>query len=58
MSYKDNYKSVQVNLLRDKHKDLIEWLEKKADLEERSLNSIFIHILKKELSRCQKEEGK
>lgn len=54
MSYKENYKSVQVNLLKDKHKHLIEWLDNICEDEERSLNSVIVHILKKEFSRCQK----
>jgi len=55
MSYKDNYKSIQVNLLKNKHKDIIKWLESVCEDEERSLNSIIIHILKGEYSRCQKK---
>ena len=55
MSYKDNYKSIQINLQKDKHKDLIEWLKGVCEDEERSLNSVIIHILKKEFSRCQGE---
>lgn len=55
-SYKDKYKSIQLNLLRDKHSELIEWLESLSDEEERSLNSIIIHILKQELKRV-KEAG-
>ncbi|KKK47034.1 hypothetical protein LCGC14_3159250, partial [marine sediment metagenome] len=52
----DNYKSVQVNLLKDKHKNLIEWLNSICEDEERSLNSVIIHIIKKEYNRCQKEK--
>ena len=54
MSYKDNYKSIQINLLRDKHKDLINWLNKMCEDQERSLNSIIIHILKMEFSNGKK----
>ena len=55
MSYKDNYKSIQVNLLKNKHQSLIEWLEFKCETEERSLNSVIIQILKEEYGRCQKK---
>ena len=57
-NYKDNYKSIQINLLKDKHAELIDWLESLSDEEERSLNSIIIHILKKEFERrrgCEDE---
>jgi len=54
-SYKDKYKSIQLNLLKEKHRDLIEWLENLSDEEERSLNSIIIHILKRELKRSKGE---
>jgi hypothetical protein len=54
-SYKDKYKSIQLNLLRDKHSELIKWLEKLSDEEERSLNSIIIYILKCELRRVSGE---
>lgn len=56
MTYKENYKSIQVNLLKDKHKDLIEWLNDMCEEEERSLNSVIIHMIKKEYNRCQKRE--
>lgn len=46
--HKERYKSVQVNLLLDKHKDMIEWLIKKAEEDETSLNSVIIRALKKE----------
>lgn len=57
MSYKDNYKSIQVNLLRDKHEDLIKWLDDKCNKEERSLNSVIIQILKEERERYVKDQG-
>ena len=46
MSYKDNYKSIQLNLLREKHADIIKWLEERSELEERSFNSLIIHLIK------------
>lgn len=58
MTYKDNYKSVQVNLLKDKHKELIDWLIKVCDDEERSLNSFIINLLKKEFNKDVKENGR
>lgn len=56
MSYKDNYKSIQVNLLKNKHADLIEWIEGRCKKEERSLNSLIIQILKEERERCSEGE--
>ena len=58
MGYKDNYKSVQVNLLKDKHKELINWLTKVCDDEERSLNSFIISLLKKEFNKHAKDNGR
>ena len=57
MSYKENYKSVQVNLLKDKHKNLIDWLASVCEDEERSLNSVIIRIIKKEYNRHAKEKS-
>ena len=54
-SHKERYKSIQVNMSLSKHKDLIEWLVKRADDEETSLNSIIIRVLKKEFKRNEKE---
>jgi len=56
MSYKDNYKSIQVNLLKDKHKELIKWLDEVCADEDRSHNSFIIQLLKKEFERCQGEK--
>lgn len=58
MSYKDNYKSIQVNLLKDKHKELIDWLDDLCEQEERSHNSFIIQLLKKEYERCQRKQEK
>jgi len=57
-NYKDNYKSIQINLLKDKHSKIIEWLEQLCEEEERSLNSIIICILKKEFEIQNKNEDK
>lgn len=56
MSYKDNYKSIQVNLSRKKYGELIKWLEDKADKDATSLNSIIIRTLLKEFKRYEKEK--
>lgn len=40
------YKSFQVNIPKEKHKDLIEWLIYRASEQETSLNSIIILALK------------
>lgn len=53
-SHKDRYKSVQVNISWKKHQDMIDWLIKKADDEETSMNSIIIRALKKEFDRNEK----
>ena len=47
MSYKDKYRSIQLNLLKDREKDLIEWLEEMSAQEERSLNFIIKQLIKK-----------
>lgn len=54
-SHKNRYKSVQVNMSWDKHRDMIEWLVKKADDDETSMNSIIIRALKMEFNRNEKE---
>jgi hypothetical protein len=56
MEYKNNYKSIQVNLLKDKQQDLIEWLEKVCEEEGRSYNSFIIQLLKKELKARQESK--
>lgn len=57
MSYKDNYKSVQLNLLRNKHSAIIEWLEKRRDREERSLNSLILQLIKEAYERDEKQNN-
>ena len=54
--HNEKYKSIQVNLSWDKHKDIIEWLINKANEDETSLNSIVIRAIKKEFIRDAKEE--
>ena len=58
MSYKDNYRSIQVNLLKDKHKQIIEWLDQKCDEQERSLNSFILQLIKEEYNRDVKEKDR
>lgn len=55
---KNNYKSIQLNLNKQKHKDLIEWIKYMCDVEERSINSFIINILKKENKKYVEEKGK
>jgi hypothetical protein len=38
---------ISLNLVKERHKDLIEWIKKSASKEERSLSSFCILILKK-----------
>ena len=51
VSYKEKYKSVQVNISREKYADLIEWLEQRAIDDATSLNSIIIRAMIKEWKR-------
>lgn len=37
---------IQLNLQKEKHKELIEWIKKQADLNEQSLSAFCISILK------------
>jgi hypothetical protein len=54
MEHKERYKSIQINLSLEKHKELIEWLDDKADEEETSYNSVVIRALKNEKAREKK----
>lgn len=54
---KDNYKSIQLNLNKKKHKDLIDWIDDMCDVEERSINSFIVSILKKELKKYVEEKS-
>ncbi len=55
MTYKDKYKSIQVNVSREKYSDLIEWLEQMAITDATSLNSIIIRSLIREMNRDVKK---
>ena len=55
MKYKNKYKSIQLNLLKDKHEALINWILFLSDKEEMSINSFIIRILKKEFEQWGKE---
>lgn len=55
LTHKERYKSVQVNMSRTKHEEMIEWLIKKASDEETSMNAIIVRSLKKEFERCETE---
>lgn len=56
MSYKDNYKSVQVNFKKDKHEHIIKWLEEKCSDSERSLNSLILQIIKEAYDNAKDEK--
>lgn len=55
MTYKDNYKSIQLNIPKDKHQELIDWLYDLCDKEERSINSFIIKLLKEEKERQEQK---
>lgn len=57
MAYRDNYKSVQLNLSKKKHQAVIKWLEEKCSDEERSINSFIINLLKKEYLKDEQSKG-
>lgn len=50
------YKSIYLNISRAKYADLIEWIEKKANEEDRTLNSLIIRLLKQEFEKDGKKE--
>lgn len=52
----EKYKTVQVNISWEKHKDMIKWLINKAAEDETSLNAIIIRALKKEYQRDAEED--
>ena len=56
MAYKDNYKSIQLNLLRNRHSTIIEWLEKRRECEERSFNSLILQLIKEAYESDLKDE--
>lgn len=43
---KEKYWFVTLNMLRDKHRDIIDWVREQADLQDRSISSYVIQILK------------
>ena len=56
MTYRDQYKSIQLNLSKARHQDLIDWLYELCDREERSINSFIIKLLKEERERQANKE--
>lgn len=53
---KEKYWFVTLNMLRDKHRDIIDWVRKQADLQDRSISSYVIQILKEKYE--ESENGK
>ncbi len=53
MKYRDKYQSIQVNVDKVKHKDLLEWLYKTVEEDERSINSFIVKLLKKEFENAK-----
>ena len=49
---KDNY-LITVNLNRERHKDLIEWLKLLAEEEEQSMSSLCVKLLKQSMKTAQ-----
>jgi hypothetical protein len=43
--YKEKYRSIQLNVDKEKYADLLEWLEYRAENEERSFNYLIIKAL-------------
>lgn len=43
---RDNLYFIQLNLKKDKHEDLIEWIKEQAEKKEQSLSAFCINILK------------
>ncbi len=54
MKYRDRYQSIQVNVDKKKYKDLLEWLYKTVEEDDRSINSFIIKLLKKEFNNAKK----
>ena len=44
---KDKFYFIQLNLLKDKHKELIKWIMEQADLNEQSLSAFCIMAIKR-----------
>jgi len=44
---KKNFYFISLNLIKDKHEDLIEWIKQQSSINEQSLSAFCISILKK-----------
>jgi hypothetical protein len=55
-NYKKLYKSIQLNVSKQKYNDLLMWLGSCAKNEERSLNYIIVKILSNEFEKCRDKE--
>ena len=56
MSYKDDYRSIQLNISKQKYQEMIDWLDVIIVEENRSLNSYIVSLLLKEFKRWQNEK--
>ena len=56
-SYKEKYRSIQLNVSREKYAFLLEWLDERAEKEERSLNFLIIKALLKEYNKDGEKEN-
>ena len=52
---RDKFYFISINLLRDKHKELIAWIKEQADEQESSISSFCINLMKKEYRRSHEE---
>lgn len=48
---RDKFYFISLNFIKDKHKDLIEWIKSQADEQESSISSFCINLMKKEYRR-------
>ena len=53
---RDNLYFIQLNLRKDKHNGLIEWIKAQADLKEQSLSAFCISILKEYYAEDENNE--
>lgn len=54
---KDKFFVIAVNLFKDRHADLIEWIKEEAIKEDRSLSSFCINAVKEYKKKKEAESG-
>ena len=55
---RDRFYFITLNFIKEKHKDLIEWVKREADDREMSLSSFCISILKKYKADMEEKDEK